>query len=157
MRASVILVLFVAACRSAAPAAAKDAPPPSVTLKTPAGTTHEVRVELALTPEEQQRGLMFREQLPSGDGMLFVFEDDRVRTFWMKNTLIPLDMIFIARGGRVVGVVHEAVPRTEDPRRVLEKSRYVLEVPGGWARAKGIGPGTTVRFENVPGVPAGKP
>lgn len=110
-----------------------------------------VQVELALTPAEHARGLMFRKHLEDGHGMLFVFDDDEVRTFWMKNTLVPLDMIFVSKDHVVVGVVHEAEPLTLSPREVDAESRYVIEVPGGWARVHDVAAGTTVRFENVPG------
>ncbi len=110
----------------------------------------EVEVELALTEAQHERGLMFRKHLEEGHGMLFVFKDDDDRTFWMKNTLIPLDMIFVSHDLKVVGVVHHADPLTTTARSVGAPSRYVIEVPGDWARAHGIGRGTPVRFQGVP-------
>ncbi len=111
-----------------------------------------VEVELALTPEERARGLMHREELAVGKGMLFVFEEERVQSFWMKNTLIPLDMVFVkgtaeGRELEVVGVVREAEPQTLTPRSVGRASRYVVEVLGGWTAVKGIDAGTRLRFE----------
>jgi uncharacterized protein len=123
-----------------------------VEVETPSGDWLRLRVELATTAESQARGLMFREHLEDGEGMLFVFAGDTVRSFWMKNTLIPLDMIFIDAAGIVVGVVHEAEPLTTSPRSVGRPSRYVLEVPGGWARARGVEAGTRVRFPGAGGV-----
>ena len=120
-----------------------------VVLDTAGGREVRVQVELALTPEEKTRGLMHREHLAEGHGMLFVFPNEEVRTFWMKNTLVPLDMIFIRADGRVAGVVHSAEPLTTTPRTVGRPSKYVLEVPGGYARAMGIDEGARVRFEGI--------
>ena len=80
---------------------------------------------------------------------MFISENERPHVFWMKNTLIPLDMIFIAEDGRVVGVVKRATPG-DLAARSAGPSRYVLEVNVGWADAHGVGPGDRVRFENVP-------
>ena len=87
--------------------------------------------------------------------MLFVFDTLKVHTFWMRNTLIPLDMIFIAGDptgahARVVGVVHSAQPHTVELRSVEPASRFVLEVPGGWAASHGIKAGVGVRFDASP-------
>lgn len=136
----------------ARPAAAAPAAAPRVVLETPDGGRHEVAVELALTAAEQERGLMHRRELADGTGMLFVFREAAPRSFWMKNTLIPLDLIFIDEAGVVAGVVRDAEPLTLTPRTpgpdVL--ARWVLEVPGGWAARHGVAPGARVRLENVP-------
>jgi uncharacterized membrane protein (UPF0127 family) len=125
-------------------------PAPRVVVETAAGGRHAVAVEIARTDAQRARGLMDRASLADDAGMLFLFEETADHSFWMKNTLISLDMIFIDEEGRVVGVVERAVPRTLTPRSVGAPSRYVLEVVGGWARARGVGPGDRVRFENVP-------
>ncbi len=109
------------------------------------GREHEVVVELARTDAERERGLMFRDHLDRDQGMLFVFDEDSEHTFWMKNTLIPLDMIFIDGLGRIVGIVSRAEPLTLAPRSA-PPSRYVLEVVGGWAEEHGVKVGDTVRF-----------
>ncbi len=121
---------------------------PTVVFETDRGQV-PVTVELALTPEQQAQGLMYRQYLPDGQGMLFVFPGEAVQTFWMKNTLIELDMIHIAGDGRVVGVVERAEPETLTARRVGVPARYVLEVPGGWSRRFGVGPGTRARFAHI--------
>jgi uncharacterized protein len=108
-----------------------------------------VTVELASTPAAIQRGLMYREHLPLDHGMLFIFPDEEIRTFWMKNTLIPLDMIFVSSDKHVAGIVERAEPRTTTPRRVETPSQYVVEVNGGWARAHGVEVGTPVRFVEI--------
>ncbi|MCI0569797.1 MAG: DUF192 domain-containing protein [Myxococcaceae bacterium] len=117
------------------------------------GGKHVVQVEVATTPESRQRGLMHRRELRAGDGMLFIFPSDAVQSFWMKNTLIPLDMLFIDRERRVVGIVHRAEPLTLTPRSVGRVSRYVLEVPGGWSEERSIRVGSQVELEGVGGLP----
>ena len=119
-----------------------------VVLTTEAGE-HRVNVEIARTNSERSRGLMFRKELRSGDGMLFIFDQEANQTFWMKNTLIPLDMIFIRRDKTIAGIVHEATPLTLTQRSVGKPSLYVLEVPGGWAKANGVESGQSVRFQGV--------
>jgi len=111
------------------------------------GAELRVRVEFALTDETRQRGLMYRNRLDPDAGMLFVFSPPpRHQVFWMRNTLIPLDMIFIDGGLRVVGVAERAEPLTETPRQVAGESQYVLEVNGGFARQHGIGPGARIEI-----------
>ncbi len=109
------------------------------------------KVEIAVTPEEQERGLMFRNSLGDNAGMLFIFEKDEIRTFWMRNTYIPLDIIFISSGLRVVHVHDFARPRDETNINSRFGAKYVVEVNGGKAAACRIGPGTRVRFKNLSG------
>ncbi|ABS27575.1 DUF192 domain-containing protein [Anaeromyxobacter sp. Fw109-5] len=125
-------------------------PAPRVLVETASGARHAVRVELARTDAERARGLMWRERLEPDAGMLFLFEESAAHGFWMKNTLIPLDMVFIGEDGRIVGVVERAEPGTTTQRAVGAPSRYVLEVNGGWCAARGVRAGDRVRFENVP-------
>jgi uncharacterized membrane protein (UPF0127 family) len=113
------------------------------------GADQRVLVELARTDPERTRGLMFRQSLAPGRGMLFLFEHSEPLKFWMKNTYIPLDMIFIDEQKRVVFVEENAEPLTLNPRGPESDARYVLEVIGGWARAHGVEPGVVVRFINV--------
>ena len=107
-------------------------------------------VELALTGEEQNRGLMFRKTMAADAGMLFVFDRQTVHTFWMKNTLIPLDMLFIGADKKIVGIVENAEPQTETPRTVGLPSQYVLEIGGGLSGQLGIRAGQAVEFQGVP-------
>jgi len=107
--------------------------------------------ELALTAAEQSRGLMYRPHMRDDWGMLFIYPTERTLSFWMKNTLIPLDMIFIDDAGGVVGVVENAEPQTLSPRRVEAPARYVFEINGGLSAELGIGAGTWVRFETMEG------
>jgi uncharacterized membrane protein (UPF0127 family) len=123
-----------------------------VLLKDAQGGVHRVEVEVAATPESRTRGLMWRKELPDGQGMLFVFPEDEVQSFWMRNTLIPLDMLFIDSTGRIVGIIERAQPRTLTSRSVGLPGRYVLEVPGGWCQSKGIQSGGTVVLEGLEGL-----
>ena len=125
-------------------------PRPRVVVETSSGARHPVDVELARTEPERRKGLMDRSSLPAEAGMLFIFDESSVQSFWMKNTLIPLDMLFVSDDGHVVGIVERAEPLTETPRSVGRPSRYVLEVNGGWCAAHGVRAGDRVRFENVP-------
>jgi uncharacterized membrane protein (UPF0127 family) len=117
------------------------------TFTTPSGTRSEFTVEVVDTPATRERGLMHRKALAPDRGMVFVFPKDDVQTFWMKNTYIPLDMVFVGADLRVVGVVEDARPLTLDMRSVPVPSRYVVELNAHVARARGIGPGTRVSFE----------
>jgi uncharacterized membrane protein (UPF0127 family) len=92
---------------------------------------------------------MYRTSLAEDHGMLFVFGDEVERSFWMKNTLIPLDMLFLARDGRVVGIHADAVPLSTMPLSVGQPSALVLEVNGGWARRHGVRPGDRVELRGV--------
>jgi uncharacterized protein len=139
------LVAMGCAPNKAEPAAAV----PRVIVETAAGARHAVRVEIARTEPERQRGLMNRTALAEDAGMLFLFDESAEHGFWMMNTLIPLDMIFIDDEGRIVGIVERAEPRTTTSRTVGRASHYVLEVNGGWAAAHGVRAGDRVRFENV--------
>jgi uncharacterized membrane protein (UPF0127 family) len=144
------LALLLAGACASRPEPAAPVPAPRVIVETAAGARLPVAVELASNDEERTRGLMNRRELAPEAGMLFIFPESEPRAFWMKNTLIPLDMLFIDDGGRVVGLIERAEPLTTSPRDPGVPSRYVLEVNGGWAARHGVRPGDRVRFENVP-------
>ena len=142
--------LCALACSSAARPPERAAPAgPRVVVETRAGARHAVTVELARTDAQRARGLMFRTELAPDAGMLFLFDETADHAFWMKNTLIPLDMLFIGDDGRIVGIVARAAPGDLTPRSAGGPSRYVLEVNGGWAEAHGVSPGDRVHFEGV--------
>jgi len=105
------------------------------------------QVEVAKTFAKRERGLMFRKKLAADKGMLFVFPRETVNTFWMKNTLIPLDMVFIAKDLRVIGIVHHAKPMDETPVGPDNLSMYVVELPAGTAKNHGIDIGSRVVFQ----------
>jgi len=121
-----------------------------VTIQGQKGKSVKVKVELALTEKQREKGLMFRKKMSENAGMLFVFDTDDVKTFWMKNTLIPLDMIFIDKSLKIVGIVENAEPQTLSPRSVYIPSRYVLEVNGGFSKKQGLAAGDQVYFSGVP-------
>jgi uncharacterized membrane protein (UPF0127 family) len=104
-----------------------------------------IRAEVAETPDQIQRGLMGRSYLPVDAGMLFLMGREGVWSFWMRSTLVPLDIIFITSGWRVAGIIVAAAPCTDTLRRVEVPSAFVLEVNGGWAAARGVAPGALVR------------
>ena len=106
-----------------------------------APNTPRVEVELAKTPHDIERGLMYRRSMADDRGMLFKLDGRREHTFWMHNTCIPLDMLFIDDDGVIVGIVEGAAPLTETTRSVGCPSVFVLEVNGGWARKRGVLPG----------------
>ena len=114
------------------------------------GRSVPFRVELARTAAEREQGLMYREQLAADAGMLFIFERPSPLTFWMKNTFIALDMIFIGADRRIVGIVENAEPRTLTARRVDGLAVYVLEINGGLSAKLGIQAGAQVDFSGVP-------
>ena len=150
-----ILGLGCAACRKKAKAPDKTVQGPSnhfvtVRLITTQGKKVPVRAELAVREQDRETGLMYRGQLDPGTGMLFVFPTEEPLVFWMKNTLIPLDMIFVRSDKTVAGVVRNAAPMTTTARRVDEPTQYVLEVPGGFCAKHGIGRGAKLEFE-LPG------
>ncbi|MEM6531895.1 MAG: DUF192 domain-containing protein [Myxococcota bacterium] len=125
---------------------------PTVTFFTDSGEV-VVAVEIADTRALRTKGMMFRETVEPDRGMVFVFGEDGVHPFWMKNTYVSLDMIHLSAGLEVVGVVARAAPLTLDRRAIDKPSRYVVEVEAGYAEAKGIAPGTRASFANVPTEP----
>ena len=105
---------------------------------------HAFQVEMAITPEEKEHGLMFRRELPDGQGMLFDFQTDQNVAFWMKNTYIPLDMIFIRGDGSILRIAENTEPLSDRLVPSGGPVRAVLEVIGGTARKLGIAPGDHV-------------
>lgn len=103
-------------------------------------------VEVADTPAEQERGLMFRRSLPPHGGMLFPFDPPEVATFWMKNTYIPLDMIFIRADGTIARIAANTAPLSLAPVSAGENVAAVLEIAGGGAASAGIREGDRVSW-----------
>ena len=101
--------------------------------------------EIASTPGQHEQGLMYRKTLKDGEGMLFVFERDEIRSFWMKNTLVPLSIAYIAFDGRILEI-YDMQPLNLDPVRSSRSVRYALEVPQGWFGRAGIGIGDKVKL-----------
>jgi uncharacterized membrane protein (UPF0127 family) len=109
-----------------------------------------VVAELAETDQERSRGLMYRTSLGEMEGMLFLPRGEpEVQSFWMRNTCIPLDLMFIAEDGFIAGIL-ENVPILNDERRAIGcKTSYVLEVNAGWSRAHGVKAGQKVRLPDI--------
>jgi uncharacterized protein len=118
------------------------------------GGSEAFAVEVADTEAERAQGLMFRESLDPSSGMLFVYESPRRAMFWMKNTLIPLDMVFADATGTVTRVHANAVPEDLTPIDGGEGVMFVLEINGGLAAKLGIEPGTELRHPAVPAATA---
>jgi uncharacterized membrane protein (UPF0127 family) len=114
------------------------------------GRIHRFTVEVARTGEEQAYGLMNRTRLGPNEGMLFPFERHHAASFWMKDTLIPLDMIFIRADGSIARIAANTVPESLTPVRVSEPVAAVLEIPGGRAAELGIGEGDRVGWPGGP-------
>lgn len=110
-----------------------------------------VPVEIAATSQARSQGLMYRKDLAADAGMLFLFPQEMEQSFWMKNTPLPLDMIFISSDLRIAGIVAKATPFSTEPRSVGKPSRYVLEVHGGFCDQHGIRAGDRVELQNLEG------
>jgi hypothetical protein len=116
----------------------------------PGASNASVEVELALSDDEVTRGLMYRTQMPEEHGMIFRLEDRKEQTFWMHNTCISLDMMFIDEDGTIVGILENVPTVNDDARTVGCPSRYVLEVNGGWSRRHGVSAGQKAVIPKMP-------
>lgn len=105
------------------------------------------KVEVAVTPQEQARGLMYRTSLPDHGGMIFPMTPPRPASFWMKNTYIPLDMIFIRPDGAIARIAANTIPESLEPVESGEPVSAVLEIAGGGAAANGIAEGDKVSWK----------
>ena len=104
-------------------------------------------LEVARTPDAHEHGLMFRTKMPENQGMLFEWGSESRRVFWMHNTCLPLDMLFIARDGTVAGILEEVPVLNDEPRAIPCLASYVLEVNAGWCRRHGVKPGMHMSLE----------
>jgi uncharacterized membrane protein (UPF0127 family) len=142
-RAGRALAVLAVALTAAAASFARAAELQTLEIASKSGV-HAFQVEMAITPEEKERGLMFRRELPEGQGMLFDFQADQPVAFWMKNTYIPLDMLFIRGDGRIARIAENTEPLSERNIPSGAPVRAVLEVIGGTAKKLGIAPGDRV-------------
>lgn len=162
MKRSILLALLLSACSQSAPraentaalAAAEVAQTLPLTIRT-ATAQHRFTVELALTPREQEQGLMFRKSLAPDSGMVFPMSPPRTASFWMKNTVIPLDMLFIHTDGSIAFVKSNAQPYSREPVSAGIPVAAVLELPGGRAAELGIREGDRVQWGDC--TPSAKP
>lgn len=116
-----------------------------LTIETAAGEIHPFDVEVARSLQERARGLMFRESMAADAGMLFVYPSERQISMWMKNTLIPLDMLFVASDGRIIDIAADTEPLSLAAIASAGPARAVIELNGGTARRLGIRSGDRVR------------
>lgn len=107
---------------------------------------HSIRAQLALTPQQRQIGLMHRKEMPGHEGMLFVFDEPSQQCFWMRNTLIPLSIAFLADDGTVVNLA-DMQPHSDDSHCSAKPVRFALEMNQGWFAKRGIKPGTRIGGE----------
>jgi len=150
------LSLMIPAC---SPQAAEDAPAPAATQAavhpvsglavipltiTTSARTHNFRVEVARTPEEQAKGLMFRTEMGANEGMLFPYDQPRELSFWMRNTVLSLDLIFIDEQHRIINIAENATPYSEQSIPSAAPGIAVLELNGGRADELGIVAGNKV-------------
>ncbi len=138
----------VGAPKVSAPACPADpehgAPLPTASLRFESGPT--LTVELAKTPHDTERGLMYRTSMAEDRGMLFYLAGRDDHSFWMRNTCIPLDMLFVDESGAIVGILEDVPILNEEPRGVGRLSTHVLEVNAGWCRRHGVRAGQKLLF-----------
>lgn len=154
-RFAIAVVLFLSMCSQPAPPPRQDPPAPAAAagprVVLPDGTA--VHVELATDGDTRAQGLMFRDRLRPNTGMLFIFRVAGEHSFWMKNTLIPLDIIFLDAEGRVTHVSHDTPPCKSDPCPSYPANPvpalYVLELAGGVARQHGISQGAVLKILGI--------
>lgn len=133
-------VLAALALIAAAPARAQTEAQPKLETITLQAGMHNIRAELARTPQQTQTGMMFRKEMAAHEGMLFVFDAPARRCFWMKNTLLPLSIAYIADDGRIVDVI-DMQPLSEASHCSSQPVRFALEMNQGWFDKRGIKPG----------------
>ena len=122
---------------------AQNAPQPKLDTVTLSAGMHNIRAEVARTPMQTQTGMMFRREMAQHEGMLFVFDGRERRCFWMKNTLLPLSIAFIADDGRIVSLA-DMQPQSEESHCSAEPVRFALEMNQGWFAKRGIKAGSKI-------------
>lgn len=124
-------------------------PKSPLTIRTASGKKLKYTVEVAATQEQQAVGLMFRASMPQDSGMLFVYKTPQPLAFWMENTYLPLDLIFIGQDGRILNVAANAKPLSRQPILSAGQAIGVLEINGGQAATLGIAPGDRVEHPRL--------
>jgi len=140
------LVICLLSLAAGLPACGSDS---RVVISTKNGKQVAFQVEVADTPAKRELGLQYRRELADDHGMLFLFPSEQIQAFWMKNTPIPLDMIFIGSDRRIVGIIEQTTPFSTNSLAVSAPSQYVLEIKGGLSRLKGIAVSDPVQFEGI--------
>jgi uncharacterized membrane protein (UPF0127 family) len=148
------LLLLLAAALPFAPAGADESQkglPVEKLVVTSGEREHVFSVEVASTDRQRAMGLMFREEMAADRGMLFIFEAEGERFFWMKNTPLPLDIVYIAENGKIVSIAADTVPFSTDTIPSGAPAKYVLELNAGTAKKLGIEPGDAVASPSMVG------
>jgi len=145
--AFVALLFFVTSYAGAV--AQETFPSEKLEIVNTSGKTHAFTVEVASSDGQRQQGLMFRKSMGEDRGMLFDFKEDRDVMMWMKNTFIPLDMLFISKAGKITHIHPNAVPHSEDIISSNGQVRYVLELNGGAAKKLGLAVGDAVKAAQI--------
>ncbi|MDP1900029.1 MAG: DUF192 domain-containing protein [Rubrivivax sp.] len=140
--ASLPLALLLTALTASA--AAQSGPQPRLDVVPLTAGMHVIQAELAVTPAQQATGMMFRTKMGASEGMLFVNDDSGVRCFWMRNTLLPLTIAFLADDGTIVNL-EDMAPRSDDSHCSAKPVRYALEMNLGWFAKRGIKAGQRLR------------
>jgi len=135
-----VFLLLFSACKAKAP---------EIILQNKNGDKVSISVEVVKTKEARQLGLMYRKSMAKKSGMLFIFENERTHPFTMKNTYIPLDMIFINHDRKIAGIAHNTTPQTKGPYSIKKPSLYVLEVNAGFCRENKLKIGNSIVFKNI--------
>ena len=123
--------------------------PGKVTFTDAHGGAITIGVEIAENDHDRQRGLMYRTSMPADQGMIFWFEEKDSHSFWMHNTCIPLDMLYLDADGLIVGIEESTPTLCDDTFAVACESKYVLEVNAGWTRAHGVKAGQRAKIEGI--------
>ena len=141
------LIVFAWLVIALMPSLAACKPEPGITIVAPDNTVRgEVKVAIAASPETRELGLMWVSHLPDNGGMIFIFPQPQAANFWMKNTMIPLDMLFADSDGKVIGIVANAKPYSESLLGGFANTLYVLEVNGGYVAKHHIAVGDIMKF-----------
>ena len=138
------LLLALALLGCVWPLQAQDRPQPRLETTAITAGIHLIRAELAITPDQQAMGMMWRREMADNEGMLFVNADSSVRCFWMRNTLVALSIAFIAEDGSIVNIA-DMQPLSEQSHCSNKPVRFALEMRQGWFARKGIKPGLKLR------------
>ena len=145
-----VLLFALTGVLPAGPVAAQSGPASferdDLVIETADGQRHGFRIEIALSPKQQQQGLMFRRELAADAGMLFIYRPLRVISMWMRNTIIPLDMLFVAEDGVIVKIVERTVPLSLASISSDQRVRAVLELKGGTVERLNLAPGDRVSY-----------
>lgn len=142
-----LFLAFGCAAKGADQAAGTDRPNPTLKTAEIRVGPATIKVELARTELERERGLMFRKKLPDGTGMLFIFESDQRLSFWMKNTILPLSLAYVSSDG-IIRQIIDLEPQSLEALQSERSVRYALEVPRGWFDRAGVKVGDSVQLPN---------